>query len=68
MADAVLIWLKPHLEKACRVTVTRKAAASKCREKCKKPEKPILVGDPKRTLAPYVPLYPLLHRKGSGSD
>jgi hypothetical protein len=48
--DAVLsqpTWLKPHLEKACRVMVARVAAASKCREKCKKPEKPITVGDPK---------------------
>jgi hypothetical protein len=34
------------------------AAASKCREKCKKPEKPILVGDPEETPPPYVPLYP----------
>jgi hypothetical protein len=37
--DAVLsqpIWLKPHLEKACKVMVARVAAASKYWEKCKK--------------------------------
>jgi hypothetical protein len=50
------MWLKPHLEEACRVLVARVSADSKCREKCKKPE----------TMPPYVPLYPLLHRKGSG--
>jgi hypothetical protein len=32
-------WLKLHLEKAYRLIVARAAAASKCREKCKKPEK-----------------------------
>jgi hypothetical protein len=46
----------------------RMAAASKYREKCKKPEKPILAGHPEETLPPYVPLYPLLHGKTSGSD
>jgi hypothetical protein len=37
------------------------AAASKYREKCKKPEKPILVGDPEESPLPphYVPLYRL---------
>jgi hypothetical protein len=62
--DAVLswpTWLKPHLEEACRVMVARVAAASKCREKCKKPEKPILSGDPMETLLLYVTLYPLCH-------
>jgi hypothetical protein len=47
--DAVLnhlTWLKPQLEEACRVMVAKEAAASKCRGKCKKLEKPILVGDP----------------------
>jgi type II secretory pathway component PulJ len=39
-------WLKAHLEEACRVMIARVRAASKCREKCKKSEKPILVGDP----------------------
>jgi hypothetical protein len=40
--DAVLsqpTWLKPHLEKACKVMVARAAAASKYRKKCKKPKK-----------------------------
>jgi hypothetical protein len=58
--DAVLscpMWLKFHLEEACRVMVARVAAASKCREKCKKPEKPILVGEPEETPPPYVQLY-----------
>jgi hypothetical protein len=36
---------KAPLEKACRVMVARVATASKCREKCKKPEEPIFVGD-----------------------
>jgi hypothetical protein len=53
------MWLKPHLEKACRVMVARAAAASKYRGKCKKPEKSILVGDPKESPPPYVPLYKL---------
>jgi hypothetical protein len=53
------MWLKPHLEKACRVMVARAAAPSKYRGKCKKPEKSILVGDPKESLPPYVPLYKL---------
>jgi hypothetical protein len=60
--DTVLsepIWLKPHLEKACRIMVARMAAASKCREKCEKPEKPILAGNPKETLPPNMPLYPI---------
>jgi hypothetical protein len=52
-------WLKLHLEEACRVMVARMAAASKCREKCKKPEKPILAGNPKETLPPNMPLYPI---------
>jgi hypothetical protein len=52
--------LKPHLEEACRVMVARLAAASKYREKCKKPEKHILAGNPKETSPPYVPLYPPL--------
>jgi hypothetical protein len=42
-----------------QVMVARVAAASKCREKCKKPEKPIFVGIPKETPPSYVPLYPL---------
>jgi hypothetical protein len=54
------MWLNPHLEEACRVIVARMEAASKCREKCKKPEKPILAGDPKEIPTHYVPLYPLL--------
>jgi hypothetical protein len=41
-------WLKPHLGKVCRIMRARTAAASKCREKCKKPEKLILVGAPRR--------------------
>jgi hypothetical protein len=47
--DAVLslpTWLKPHLEKACRVMVARVGTASKCRGKYKKPEKPMLMRDP----------------------
>jgi hypothetical protein len=32
--------------------VARAAAAYKCREKCKNPEKPILVGDPEESLPP----------------
>jgi hypothetical protein len=48
--------------------IARVAEASKCREKCKKPEIPILVGDPKKTPPYYVPLYPLLHGKASSSD
>jgi hypothetical protein len=48
--------------------VAKVAAASKCRKKCKKPEKPPLVRDSKETPYPYVPLYPLLHGKASGSD
>jgi hypothetical protein len=50
--DAVLsrsTWLKPCLEKACRLMVARVEAAPKYREKCKKPEKPILVGAPRRS-------------------
>jgi hypothetical protein len=39
--------------------VTRVAAASKFREKFKKPEKLILVRETEETLHPYVPLYPL---------
>jgi hypothetical protein len=62
------MWLKLHLEEACRVMVARVAAVSKCREKCEKPEKPILVGDSEETPPPYMPLYPLLHGKASGSD
>jgi hypothetical protein len=57
--DAVLsqsMWLKLHLEK---VMVARVAAASKYREKCKNPEKPILVGDPEESLPPFVPLFRL---------
>jgi hypothetical protein len=60
--DAVLSqpsWLKPHLEKAGRVMIARAAAASKYREKCKKPEKPILVGTPRSSCLLYVPLYRL---------
>jgi hypothetical protein len=40
------MWLKPHLEAASRIMVARVAAASKCKEKCKKPEETILAGDP----------------------
>jgi hypothetical protein len=68
--DAVLswpTWLKPHLEEAYRVMVARVAAASKCREKCKKSEKSILAGDPERTLPRYVPLYPPLPPPSSSS-
>jgi hypothetical protein len=39
--------------------VARVAAASKYREKCKKPEKPILVEDPKESSPPYVSLHRL---------
>jgi hypothetical protein len=39
--------------------VVRAAAASKYREKCKNPEKPILVGSPKESPSSYVPLYRL---------
>jgi hypothetical protein len=39
--------------------VARAAAASKYREKCKKLEKLILVGDPEESPHPYVPLYRL---------
>jgi hypothetical protein len=69
--DAVFsrpMWLKLHLEKSCRIMVARVAAASKHREKCKNPEKPILEEDPKEALPLYVPVYPLLHRKASDSD
>jgi hypothetical protein len=52
------MWLNPHLQKACRVIVARVDAASKCRKKGKKPEKPILVADLKETPPPYVLLYP----------
>jgi hypothetical protein len=45
-------WLKPHLEKACSVMVARVATASKYREKCKNPEKPILVENPEDPLPP----------------
>jgi hypothetical protein len=38
------MWLKSYLEEAGRGMVARMAAASKCREKCKKPEKLILAG------------------------
>jgi hypothetical protein len=58
--DAVLswpTWLKPHLEEPHRVMVARVATASKCKEKCKKPKKPTLAGDPEETLPPYVSLY-----------
>jgi hypothetical protein len=53
--DAVLsqpTWLKPHLEETCRVMVARVVAASKYREKCKKPEKPKLAGDPEESPTP----------------
>jgi hypothetical protein len=62
--DAVLswpTWLKPHLEKARSVMVARVAAAPKYRIQCKKPEKSILVGNPKESPPPYVPLYRLEH-------
>jgi hypothetical protein len=52
-------WLKPCLEETCRVMVDRVAAASKCREKCKKPKKPTLVGGPEESLLPCVPLHRL---------
>jgi hypothetical protein len=39
--------------------VARQAAASKYREKYKKPEKLILVGNPKECPPHYVPLYRL---------
>jgi hypothetical protein len=50
-------WLKLHLEKACSIMITRAAAASKYRGKCKKPEKLALVGDPEESPPPYVSLY-----------
>jgi hypothetical protein len=34
------MWLKPHLEKACKVMVARAAVASKYRGKCKKLRNP----------------------------
>jgi hypothetical protein len=37
--------------------VARAAAASEHREKCKKLEKPILVGDHEESPPPYLPLY-----------
>jgi hypothetical protein len=40
------IWLK----ETCSIMVAKVAAASKYREKCKKPEKSILAGKPKETL------------------
>jgi hypothetical protein len=40
------MWLKPHIDKACKIMAARETAASKCRGKCKKPEKLILVGRP----------------------
>jgi hypothetical protein len=52
-------WLKPCLEKACRVMVSRATAASKYRKKCKKSEKAILMGDPKESPRPYVPQFRL---------
>jgi hypothetical protein len=67
--DAVLswpTWLKPHLQKAYRVMVDRVVEVFKRREKCKKPEKPILAGNPEE-IPSLMPLYPLLHRKASGS-
>jgi hypothetical protein len=48
------MWLKPHLEKAHKVMVARAAAASKYREKCKMPQKPILVGDPQGVPTPLM--------------
>jgi hypothetical protein len=47
-------WLKPHLEKACRVMVARVAAASKYRGKCKKSENPILVGNSEESSPPLI--------------
>jgi hypothetical protein len=47
--DAVLsqpTWLKPHLEKACRVMIAKVAAVPKYRVKCKKPKKLHINGGP----------------------
>jgi hypothetical protein len=51
------MWLKLHLEETCRVIVATVAAASKCREKCKKLEKHILVGDPAPLCATTIRLF-----------
>jgi hypothetical protein len=48
----------PHREKACKVM----AAASKYREKYKKPEKPVLVGDPEESTQPLVQIREFLCR------
>jgi hypothetical protein len=56
------MWIKPNLEKPCRVMVAKAAEASKYREKCKKQKqtKPVLTVDPKGSLPhPHVPLYRL---------
>jgi hypothetical protein len=37
--------------------VARMAKTSRCRKKCKKPEKPLLAGNPEEISPPYVPLY-----------
>jgi hypothetical protein len=55
--DAVLsqlTWLRPCLEKARRIMVTRVATTSKCREKAKEP---ILAKEPEKTPPPYMILY-----------
>jgi hypothetical protein len=57
---------KAHLEKACRIIVARTAASSKYREKCKRPEKPILMGDPEESPHPYVTLYRLKYLGAEG--
>jgi hypothetical protein len=50
------MWIKPNLEKPCRVMVAKAAAASKYREKCKKQKqtKPVLTVDPKGSLPPTM--------------
>jgi hypothetical protein len=51
------IWLRPCLEKACRVMVASVVTTSKCRETIKEL---ILDEEPKEMPPPYVPLYPPL--------
>jgi hypothetical protein len=54
------MWLKPHLEEACRVMAARVAAVSNYRKKCKKPEKLVLAGDsiPLCATVPHLHLHP----------
>jgi hypothetical protein len=52
----------PHLAEAYRIMVAKMAAGSMCREKCKKPEKPILVVDPGDTCPLMYHCAHLCHR------